>query len=270
MHGNRFKLIICDVDGTLIDDSEQITNAFEKLAKIIIEKEVPFTLASGRCPSQINNFIRRLRIHLPVIVNNGAGILYHNKLLYSHYMNPLYLKDAVLAADRLNMVIIMCDGMTETAYRYNNYIQNQIDRFSRYNHFYIPLADEWPDLKLQKVLIIDPQKPGKIDQVIQYLKPYEKHLKIVQYNSRSVDIMPEGTSKKAGILNLTKMLHIGPDCIMAVGNDKNDLEMISAVGVGIAVANAEDLLRQKVNYVCKNEYALGVLEAVERFYLNNK
>ena len=52
------------------------------------------------------------------------------------------------------MLSLTSDGLTDTAYRHNAYIQRQIEKFGRYNRFHIPLEHEWEDLKIQKLLLI--------------------------------------------------------------------------------------------------------------------
>ena len=146
------------------------------------------------------------------------------------------------------------------------YIQRQIEKFGRYNRFHIPLEHEWEDLKIQKLLLIDPEKPGRIDEVLKHLEPYKEHLNIVQYDARSADIMAKDSNKAMGIINVAKALQIELANVMAVGDAQNDIEMIQQVGQGVAVANAKDELKQHADYVCENNNAAGVLEAVNKFY----
>lgn len=262
------KLIISDVDGTLIDQTETQTNDLRTLEQIIKTNHIPFTLASGRCPNMLSPFIKQLDVHLPVIVNNGASALTQEKVIWSDFMNPLHLKKAILDANAMNMVIIMGDGRDEVAYRHNAYVQNQIDKFGRYNKFFIPLERDWPNLKLQKVLIIDPETSGRIDMIIEILSPFAQHLNIVRYNSRSIDIMPKRASKGQALVRLAGTLNIDVKEIMAIGDAQNDIEMLRVAGVGVAVGNAVIELKQIADYVCTASNALGVIEAIERFYLH--
>lgn len=260
------QLIISDVDGTLIDQTEQLSEAFNELCHHVKENQIPFTIASGRCYSALKSFIEHFDIQLPVVVNNGAGGVQKGELIWSNLMDPLILKEAILCADNLDMVIVTSDGLTDTAYRHNAYIQNQINKFGRYNRFHIPLESEWKDLQIQKLLLIDPQKPGRIDEVLKHLEPYKDQLNIVKYDSRSADIMAKDSNKAMGIKNVAKALQLDLTHIMAIGDAKNDIEMIKEVGKGIAVANAHEELKQYAYYVCENKNAAGVLEAVNKFY----
>ena len=260
------QLIISDVDGTLIDQTEERSQAFYELSKEVKAQKIPFTIASGRCYSELKAFIDHFNIQLPVIVNNGAGGVQNGKLIWSNLVDPFMVKEAMLCADRMDMVIVTSDGLTDIAYRHNAYIQKQIEKFGRYNRFHIPLEHEWKALKIQKLLLIDPQKPGRIDEVLKYLEPYKDHLNIVKYDERSADIMAKDSNKAQGIMNVAKALQIELAHVMAVGDAQNDIEMIKQVGQGVAVANAKDELKQYADYICENKNAAGVLEAVNKFY----
>lgn len=260
------QLIVSDVDGTLINQAEELSEAFIELANKVKEDKMPFTIASGRCYSELKQFIEHFDIHLPVVVNNGAGGVQNGDLIWSNIMDPMMLKKAIQAADALDMVIVTSDGLKDVAYRHNAYIQNQINKFGRYNHFYIPLEHEWKDLQIQKLLLIDPQKPGRIDEVLKHLEPYKEQLNIVRYDSRSADIMANHSNKAEGIKKVAQALQIGLENIMAVGDARNDIEMIKQVGTGVAVSNANAELKEHADYVCENQNAAGVLEAVSKFY----
>ena len=56
--------------------------------------------------------------------------------------------------------------------------------------------------------------------------------------------------------------------IMAIGDNENDIGMIRSAGIGVAVGNATQALKEVADYVCEKEEAAGVAEAVERFFLS--
>ncbi len=265
----QIKLIVSDVDGTLIDVSEQPSDAFYRLAALLREHACNITLASGRCYDQIAPFVQKLNITLPVVINNGGGCVLDGKLLWNNVIDYRYIKDAILKADALDMAIVTSDWYTDKAYRHNAYIQNQIDKFGRFSQILRPTLDhEWEALNVQKLLIIDPQRPGRIDEVLPYFEPYRDVLNIVRYDDRSADIMLKVSNKAAGVARVAAMLDIPTEQIMAIGDAKNDMEMLALVGMGVAVSNADAQLKAIANHVCSAPYASGVQEAVETFYLH--
>lgn len=265
MKENKPKLILCDVDGTLIDSTQSITPAFGKLKELISENNLCFSLASGRSLECLQMYADELEIKSPILINNGAGARADGQILWDEFFPPLCVKDAVLAADKLDMAIFMCWGDKETVFRHNAYVQNEIERYHRYNWFYIPLESEWPSLKLERVMITDPQRPGRIDEILPYLEPYADEIEIIRYDARHVDVMKKGVSKGGAIRRLANHLGIEMEDIMAIGDGVNDTEMLSMVGTGVAVGNANEALKEIADYVCTGKNTYGVIEAVRKF-----
>ena len=223
------QLIICDVDGTLIDRTEAITPYFDELARLLEEHHLRFTLASGRCYDHLRHYVEKLRIQEPVIINNGGGARVNGTALWDEMFPATLVKDAILKANEMDMAIFMCDGDDELAYRHNAYIQRDIDMFGRYNRFYIPLPGDWETLRFEKLMITDPDSPGRVDEVLEVLLPHQDVLNIYRYD------------------------------------DRNDAELFQTAGLRAAVGNAKDALKAQADYVCTATHTAGVIEAVRHF-----
>lgn len=259
------KLIVCDVDGTLIDRSEAITTAFDELEQMIKKNRLCFSFASGRCLDQLQKYINTLHITSPVIINNGAGARYGGAVLWDDFLDPMCVRSAIIEANAMDMAIFFCNGNSEVAYRHNAYIQHEIDTFGRYNRFHIPLKNEWPHLKLEKVMITDPQTPGRIDSIVEVLCSFGGELNVIRYDNRHLDVMRSGVNKGGAVRRLASMLNVPLEAVMAIGDGENDIEMLKAVGIGVAVGNAKDELKTHADYVCTQPHTAGVIEAVQKF-----
>ena len=77
--------------------------------------------------------------------------------------------------------------------------------------------------------------------------------------------MADGCSKASGLIRLIEYLSMQTSCVMAVGDHTNDIELIRKAGIGVAVANADPLLKAEADYVTTGERDQGVKEAIERF-----
>lgn len=259
------KLILCDVDGTLIDRSEKITPAFDVLEELIRTHHLHFSIASGRCAELVEMYVQKLGIQDPILINNGAGARQNGQVLWDELFDARYVKEAVHEADRLDMAVFMCHGDYELAYRHNAYIQREIDVFGRYNRFHIPLDSEWETMQLERVMLTDPCKPGRVDQLMEYLTPYSEHLRIIRYDDRHIDVMKKGVSKGAALDRLVQTMGITLEDVMFIGDGLNDMEIVKAAGIGVAVGNANPELKAAADYVCSGCNTDGVIEAVRRF-----
>lgn|GEM_PF-59540 len=263
------KLVVSDVDGTLIDCDDNLSPAIDELAEILQENDIKFTLASGRTPPMMNEFTRRLHITLPIIVCNGSAAYHQGEYIWKDFLNPMEMLAAISFADSLDMAIIISDGDKEVAYRHNAYIQRQIDLFGKWSEVYHPSLEEYPSIRIQKLLIIDPNHPGRIDSVIRKLDVTQGTFNIVRYDSRGIEIMPNGGSKGNAIRRLAKYLGVDMQDILAVGNEINDVDMLEAAGIGVAVANAAEGLKEHANYICQHNDIHGVIEAVKKFCIEH-
>ncbi len=269
----RPKLIISDIDGTIFGREDTITEGLKRLRSLLKEYQVPFTLASGRCYEQMEALISYLDVSLPVIVNNGAGIMAGGRLDWGEEMDPEDLREAVQYADSCGMMVAFYGAETETVYRHNAYVQSYIDRFHKKYRYYLGTdetmdEEQWRRQNIQKLLVIDSRKPGRIDKVVEKIWKHTEGLSIVCYDDRSADIMPQSCSKEWGVRKAAGMLGIATEDIMAIGDNENDIGMIRSAGIGVAVGNATQALKEVADYVCEKEEAAGVAEAVERFFLS--
>jgi Cof subfamily protein (haloacid dehalogenase superfamily) len=84
---------------------------------------------------------------------------------------------------------------------------------------------------------------------------------------RMVEILPPGSSKGTALGQLLKDLKIAPENVMAIGDAENDIEMIELVGVGVAMGQADQHVKDAADYVTGTCDQDGVAQAIERFVL---
>ncbi len=82
-----------------------------------------------------------------------------------------------------------------------------------------------------------------------------------------LEVLPPGASKGAMLRHLLKMLKVDAANVMAVGDAENDIEMIQLAGVGVAMGQAAQDVKDAADYVTASNDADGVAEALERFVL---
>ena len=82
------KLVISDLDGTLIDGTEQLPSEAFELADYLRAKKVMFSLASGRVYELAQPFAEALNIQIPFITSNGAAITWRGNRQVARYDVP--------------------------------------------------------------------------------------------------------------------------------------------------------------------------------------
>ncbi|MEM4142421.1 MAG: HAD hydrolase family protein, partial [Thermoplasmata archaeon] len=78
-------------------------------------------------------------------------------------------------------------------------------------------------------------------------------------------IMHKEQNKLFGLKKISEMISIDLDEIMAFGDSENDVEMIKNAGIGIAVSNAWNIVKENADYITRKKYGHGVIEALKKY-----
>ena len=260
------KLVVSDIDGTLIGSDRQIKPVIDEIGMLIKEKKIPFTMASGRIPGRITQLKERLGVFLPVIGCNGGCAVNEERFLWNDFIPVSFLQSAIEMADELGMSVVFTDGEKEFAYRKTEWIRDLMEIYNRYDGVFTPRGKEWEKIRIQKVLIANAPSLEAQQQVVKELDPFINEMKVVEYPDGTLDIMSKTADKGTAIKRLSQYLHIEREEVMAIGDHENDIGMIRFAGTGIAVANATASLKEAADYVCDKEMAEGVLEALRLYF----
>lgn len=258
------RLVVSDVDGTMLDETEIIPDKISELAELIEKKNVLFTIASGREYSQVKELEKRLNIQIPIIMCNGTAARHLNEFAWCESIPSDLVKQICELADKQEMTVVLSLPDAEYAYRKTPFVEKTIVTYGRFEKILNTEKTPWSELSVQKLLLINDTQKYDFTDLYKVLEQYENQLTWVDYG-RSMDIVPKGCTKAAGVARLASILGIPEKEIMAVGDSFNDLEMLKQAGVGVAVNNAVEKLKDTADYVCREKYLDGVMEAVEKF-----
>lgn len=265
----NIKLVMCDLDGTMIGKDEAIANFIPPLIQDLESRGIRFAIATGRTPELAIPIIKKLGISGPCVMTNGAIVVQGQKILTKETFMVNPLQSYLLKAAELGMSVIFAGEVFDTILQPTPWLQKQSELFGRYQHVYMPQPKDWETLELSKITIWD--KTRQIERVTDELiaAQFESY-SIIKYDSGCVEIAPKGISKQTGVAYIAQMLSIDMSEVMAIGDHFNDLEMLTAAGIGVALGEAPEPVRHAADYVCKKPIALGVMESVHRFILPNR
>lgn len=243
------KLIITDMDGTLLNDKKEIDNEFLE----IVEKNYKntyFVIASGRpyytLKKQFKNHIDKLIF----ICDNGSFVMKDDKCLFSDTIDNDIIIDA-LNSIKENKTLFPILGIDKCAYikdHDNNFLNHAREYYKN-----IVLLDDLDEISKH-------EKIGKVaiyDSVDSFTNAYEKvkHLKKLAQISVSakdwVDINPLGTNKGTALEKLINILDISKEDCYGFGDYLNDLEMLKICGNSYAMLNATEEIKKISKYITK-------------------
>jgi hypothetical protein len=281
----NYKLLVLDIDGTLIRSNHSLSQRNIKLIDEARKKGVKVTLASGRNYSNMEHIIKKLNIIEPVVSNDGAYIKepISNRVYHSLRLEIEALKEILGTLDRLNLTYTMHldeKTLSNKGLSYLSFIRalglkailiglNEKDNRFTMAHGKIvkALGNEF---KAPFKISMFANKPGskemsEASRII--IENYSKIVKISYSGGKNFEILPLGMSKAVGIEVLEKSLNIRREEIIAVGDSYNDIEMIKRAGLGIAMGNASDEVKKHADFITDTNDLDGVAKVIEKHIL---
>lgn len=259
------KLIITDVDGTIVGRDEVLHDEFISYVKLLKEKQIGYTIATGRCAGLVRDYVERLGIDLPYIACNGGSIVKNGEVLVKRTIPLKNLRNIFETADKMGMTVIYSIDGTEYAYRETPYILEQQEYYDRY--FTLPAftEEEWDNIELEKVIVRAAVRDGSIHVIEELCKELPDSYAYIPYGTKAIDIQSVNATKEKGARELARLLGLSMSEIMFIGDDVNDVRLIKAACIGVAVGNAQPAAKEAANYVAKENCYLGVMEAIDKF-----
>lgn len=123
------------------------------------------------------------------------------------------------------------------------------------------------DIKIVKMMMIDDAEV--LDQgIAQIPKEYFERYTMVKSSPYFFEILNKQADKGAALKHLAQHLGIKQEEVMAIGDNENDLPMIEFAGIGVAMGNATENVKQIANVITASNNEHGVAKAVEKYVLN--
>lgn len=266
------KLIVSDVDGTLVNNTNQLGELTKELVPKLKQKNVLFSLASQRIHSSLIPIASSLDIDIPLISLNGAFVKGRDgTILNKAVINPKKVAKAVELAQSSLVRIALCYN-DEILYTDDNSVLK--DFMSRVGTTYrlVDSYDNYMNEVLEIIMMGNDKK--NVKDILKKMKfPFNFSLKLKYYRSNSMnkvynlEILRKGVSKKTGLQVLTKHLGIKKSEVVVFGDWYNDRDLFDFGGLNVALNNAVPELKEKANYVTeKTNDNDGVGDFLKLFY----
>lgn len=266
----KYKLVAVDVDGTLLDSKSNLTPETMKAVQETVAAGVILTICTGRPIQGVKPLIDKLGLDLPFITYNGAMIVMgkSGKILYDQTMQGADVKTVYKLGEKFKTTIVIWA---------NNklYIHPLTQKAAAYSELSKTKPEPITDLEaliaqgVTKVLFYDE---------VEAIRDYEKAVApdvppTVNYCTSQpflLEFFDQKVSKGNALARLSAYYGFSREEIIAIGDGFNDLPMIKYAGLGIAMANADDAIKQQADYVTFSNDENGVAHAIYRFCFNRE
>ena len=267
------RLVVCDMDGTLLDAEKQIPDSLEPLLERLHERGIVFCPASGRQYATLAAMFPDLPDETVFIAENGAHVVADGRVLSTSPLLMPVVKRIVTAMDDLarreDIGVIVCT--TETAYvdRHDEDFRVHVDPHYAEVTEVPSLADlvhgavSEDDLPVVKVAVF--ASAGPEGEVLRTLtEQCGDDAEVVVSGPQYVDVMAAGAHKGAAVAALQRSLGVSRAQTAAFGDAPNDAEMLDEADWSFAMANAHDEILARARYRAPANTEDGVAVTVHR------
>ncbi len=263
-----YKMIVLDLDDTLLKNDGTISRKTNKTLKKAQEDGVKVVLASGRPTFAIASVANALELEKYggyIISYNGARIIEckSRKELYAANITREEVQELYQMSQENEAYIQTYIGDNIIASQSNKFtdIEKQITGME------IIIPDDFSSYVQQEVVkVIVLQEPERLKELEKQWKPLvENKLYMTISKPFFLEFMNLEVDKGKSILRLGKMLGIDAEEIIAIGDSYNDITMIQAAGLGVAMGNAVETVKEIANYITEDNEHDGVAAVVEKF-----
>jgi len=260
------KLIMIDLDGTLLNRESRITPETLGVLKTLQKKGILVTLASGRTYSSMLPYALELGGDAPLASYNGAWIRQprgNQETLVHHTLPEPTARQAleILRQRGLHANVYIND---ELIVENNNDYIREYGFSKRVKYRIISSFDSLSPFNPTKILAID-DDTEKIARIRDELSK-ETDAEIFRSSSVFCEILPAGIDKGWALDFFCARLGITPAEVIAFGDQENDITMLKKAGTGVAMANALDSVKEAADALAPAHHEDGVARFLMEYF----
>lgn len=274
----RIKLIVSDLDGTLLNRQHRIPKSNRAAVLELKDKGIRFTFATGRVDYMTREFARQLEIDEPIISCNGAMVrnINTNEILTKNLIDPADARQILRYFNSLDFDIL--------AYEKNRICHAKTSVRVEFFHLYNRLAAEGgteqvvlhPFDKVEETfhegqeflkLFIWQPDAEKLQAATDHLHERYPNLYFVRSAVGSLDITAKGTTKGSGVTALAEHYGYSTDEVAVFGDQENDLPMFERSGISFAMGNSSQKILQAADVVLLTNDQSGLGQGIRKYFL---
>ena len=272
----RYKLICMDMDGTLLNDKKQVSERAIRAINKAHNLGVKVVIATGRIFVSAGFYGDIIGVKAPIIASNGAYIrekdcdraIYEEGLGRENYpMIVELLKKYHIVPHFYTEDTIYTEEIIHSSLTYQN--ANKTLPLNR--QVKIVVVDDWNKLfEGENPRIIKAMAVGTNEDKIKAAKAEFIKLnkfQVVSSYRNCFEVMAKTTSKGNALKKICDYYGIHRNEIIAIGDNENDISMIEFAGLGVAMGNAEEEVKEIADYITATNEEDGVAKVIEKFII---
>ncbi|MCZ8511645.1 Cof-type HAD-IIB family hydrolase [Paenibacillus filicis] len=241
-----YKLIALDMDGTLLNKQKEISAGNIKWIRAAMDAGVKVTLATGRPIREVAPYAEQLGLECPLVVNNGSEVWKAPGVL--HFRKEL---DPNRIADIMDILQTYGDEADFWAHTVEGLV-NKTNVPSDLAHIH------WLQFAIRCA------NPVTLQEIRDRLTSWQT-FEISNSHITNIECNALGISKASGLTEVCSLLGIDMSDVIAMGDSLNDIPMIRAAGLGVAMGNAQEPVKLIADAIAPPHHEDGVANIIEKY-----
>lgn len=256
---DHIKIIFFDIDGTLIDmNKKHITDTMLDTLVQLQQKGIILCIATGRTPVTVPHFEG---VEFDAFLTFNGSYCYNKKEVI--YGNPIPNRDVHRIIENAQALGRPVSIATKDRLAANGSDEDLVEYYA-FAKIGVEVAEDFEEVADSEIYQIMlgctvPERERLMEGV--------EHAKITAWWDRAVDVIPADGGKGVGVEKMLAYYGFDKSEAMAFGDGNNDIEMLQAVGHGVAMANASNDLKAIADDICGDVADEGIYHYCKQYNL---
>lgn len=245
--GGPYKIIALDMDGTLLSSNHQISEGNRRAIEEARNHGVHVILSTGRSFMTSKEYMESLALDSYHITVNGSEIWHTSgELIERQMLHGQHIETMWKLKEQHNTTFWAVS--TEKVWR-GEFPENI------HEHEWLKFGYDVPNQEIR-------------EQIEKELQAHSE-LEVTNSSPKNLEINAMGVSKAKALATVCERLGLTMANVLAMGDSLNDLAMIEEAGCGVAMGNAQEIVKEAADWVTGTNDEDGVAQAIRKFVLDN-
>lgn len=259
------KLVCTDIDGTIFKPDYTFSESLRNCIKELVKNGVKVVLVTGRMHSVAQCIADDLGLDTPVVSFQGGMIVQNGNIMYEKNLPSQVVGEIINWAKERNAQL----NFYREGIMYVEDENSAVKRYSKdpYTKYVITPFNTLPHTRVNKLLALNFEDAELVSSWRDELVQKYPDLYIVKSTPYYCEVSNKEASKYCAVKFLQELWGISEAETLCIGDQDNDIKLIEAGGIRVAMGNASEGLKSVADFITDDIHNDGFVKAMEKFVL---